>query len=238
MFVHDVGAPVLDDRDVHHLMRVQRLRAGETISVADGSGRWRLCALAITGGDRGGVPSLEPTGDVAYEAVPRPAIVVAFAPTKGERPEWAVAKLTELGVDRIVPLVTARSVVRWEGGRSDRHHQRWTEIGRQSAMQSRQVRLPIIDRPTTVAALVADAGGLAALAVPGGAPPTLEFPTVLIGPEGGWADEEARHVDATVGLGPQVLRAETATVVAAALYISLRAGVVAERSVGIGNHAK
>ena len=63
------------------------------------------------------VPSLEVDGRPTHQARTEPAITVAFAPTKGERPEWVTQKLTELGVDRIVPIQTGRSVVRWEGER-------------------------------------------------------------------------------------------------------------------------
>lgn len=175
--------------------------------------------------------------DVVDEPEPGPALTVAFAPTKGERPEWALAKLTELGVDRVIPLVAARSVVRWDDRRSERRHQRWTEIARQAAMQSRRVRLPVIERPAPVAEVAAAAGVSAVLAVPGGDPPTLDRPTVLIGPEGGWSPDEERAVAATVGLGPGVLRTETATVAVASLYMALRAALVVKGPGGEGGGA-
>jgi len=89
--------------------------------VSDGAGSWaRMVWMAA----RGEPPMLEPLsggsgpggdGAVQFEDPPTPALTVAFAPTKGERPEWVVQKLTELGVDRIVPMISERSVVRWEG---------------------------------------------------------------------------------------------------------------------------
>ena len=237
MFVADVEAPAVEERDVHHLVRVLRLRPGEMVSVADGSGRWRLCTLVSVRPDRPGAAPLEPVADVVDEPAPAPPLTVAFAPTKGERPEWAVAKLTELGVDRVIPLVTARAVVRWDANRSERSHERWTQIARQAAMQSRRVRLPVIDPPTDVARVAGAAGTSAVLAVPGGEPPTLDHPTVLIGPEGGWSPEEEQAVSATVGLGPLVLRTETATLAVASLYAALRAGLVAEGG-GVGGSAR
>lgn len=225
----DIDLPALDERDVHHLLRVLRLRSGQTISVADGSGRWRLCALVSARPDsRPAAAILEPAAEVVDDPAPRPALTVAFAPTKGERPEWAVAKLVELGVDRVIPLVTARSVVRGDDQRNERRHERWTEIARQAAMQSRRVRLPVIDPPSDVAAVAATAGTSAVIAVPGGDPPTLRRPTVLIGAEGGWSPEEERAIPGTVGLGPLVLRTETAALAAASLYAALRTGLVAQ----------
>ncbi len=73
-----------------------------------------------------------------------PALTVAFAPTKGERPEWVVQKLTELGIDRIVPLVSERSVVRWEGGRGQKAVERLRRVAREAAAQCRRVWLPEI----------------------------------------------------------------------------------------------
>jgi RsmE family RNA methyltransferase len=64
------------------------------------------------------------------------------------------------------------------------------------------------------------------LATPGGSPPDLDHPTVLIGPEGGWSPEEESRGLAEVGLGPGILRAETAAVAAGLLLASLRAGIV------------
>jgi 16S rRNA (uracil1498-N3)-methyltransferase len=149
-------------------------------------------------------------------------VTVAFAVVKGERPEWAVQKLTEIGVDRIVPLQTARSVVRWPLGESGGQVARLRRVAREAAVQSRRVWLPVVDGVTPFEAL---AGG--ALAHPGGAGPSLEQPTVLVGPEGGWDDAELASGRPLVGLGPSVLRTETAAVVAGALLCALRAGIVA-----------
>ena len=76
-----------------------RLRPGEDLTVADGAGRWRHCRFGA---------QLAAVGPVQMEARPEPEITIALALTKGERFEWAVQKLTELGVDRIVPVAAAR----------------------------------------------------------------------------------------------------------------------------------
>ena len=183
--------------------------------MSDGAGGWRRCRFG---------PVLEPVGDVERVPRPQPQVTVAFAVVKGQRPEWAVQKLTEVGVDRIVPLVTARSVVRWAPGESGGPVERLRRVAKEAAVQSRRVWLPVVDPVTTFPALAADDG--AALAHPGGGRPTLDRPLLLVGPEGGWDEAELAAGPPVVGLGPSVLRTETAAVVAGALLCALRAGVV------------
>ena len=216
VFVDDLDAPALAPDDRHHLARVLRLRAGETVSVSDGAGRWRRGVWTDDGG-------VEPAGEVEHVPRPAPPITVGVALLKGDRPEWVVQKLTELGVDRIVPLATARTVVRWEGAKAARHVERLRRVAREAAMQSRRAWLPEV---ADVSGLPELAGPGVALAEPGGAPLSLAHPTVLVGPEGGWAPEEVGLGLPTVDLGPSVLRAETAAVAVAAVLAALRAGHV------------
>ena len=101
--VDDVSAPALADDDRHHLTRSLRLRVGDELTVTDGRGRWRVCRLGS---------SLEPSSEVTTVPRPAPALTVAIARTKGDRPEFAVQKLTELGIDRIVVFAAERSIAR------------------------------------------------------------------------------------------------------------------------------
>jgi 16S rRNA (uracil1498-N3)-methyltransferase len=133
-----------------------------------------------------------------------------------------VQKLTEIGVDRIVPLAAARSVVRWPAGGAQLGRLR--RVAREAAVQSRRTWLPVVDDVAAFERLAAEPG--AALAHPGGRPPTLDRPVVLVGPEGGWDDAELAGGRSLVGLGPRVLRTETAAVVAGTLLCALRAGTV------------
>ena len=113
---------------------------------------------------------------------PDPPITIAFALVKGERPELAVQKLTELGVDRIVPFVAERSVVRWDAAKADRQAARLRAIAREAAMQCRRRWLPEVAELATFAEAAALPG--AALADRDGEPPTLARPVVLVGPGG------------------------------------------------------
>jgi 16S rRNA (uracil1498-N3)-methyltransferase len=223
VFVDDIRAPRLGDDDRRHLLRVLRLRTGEAVSAADGTGWWCPCTLVGDG-------ALEPAGDAVHFAAPLPAITVAMAVPKGDRPEWAVQKLTELGVDRIVVLAAERGVVRWEGERAGRHLDRLAAVARAAAMQSRRLTLPVIEGPTPMASL-AQAEPVA-LAEPGGGPPSLAWPTIAVGPEGGWSLSEVALDLPRVTLGQTILRSETAAVVSATLLVSLRSGLVTPRNAG------
>jgi 16S rRNA (uracil1498-N3)-methyltransferase len=230
VFVDDPGHPVLAADDAHHLGRVLRLRDGEEVIAADGRGHWARTVWrgaatleAVTSEDGVGGD-----GAVQSEARGEPALTVAFAPVKGERPEWVVQKLTELGIDRIVPLRTERSVVRWTGARGQATVEKLRRVAREAAAQCRRVWLPEVGDTTTFADLRSLGGpGEVVLAQLSGDRPTLTQHVVAVGPEGGWSTNELESGLPTVGFGLSVLRAETAAVTAGALLASLRMGTVA-----------
>src|SRR6202034_26105 len=149
VFVADPARPVLSRGDLHHLTTVLRLRSGEEVVAGDGRGAWCLCRFQGGPVDEG--TALELDGDVRREAPEAVPVTVAFAPAKGDRPEWVVQKLTEVGVDRIVPLVTDRSVVRWSGTRGVRVLERLRKVVREAAAQSRRSWLPEGTEPGALA---------------------------------------------------------------------------------------
>jgi 16S rRNA (uracil1498-N3)-methyltransferase len=214
--------------DAHHLRRVRRVRAGEVVTGADGYGRWRVFAVEGAGGGSGSTVELRATSGVSREPRLSPALTVACALTKGERPELVVQKLTELGVDAVVLVRAARSVVRWDEQRGAAARERLRRVAREAGAQCRRARLPLIDGPVPFDEVVGRRGIV--LAAPGGAPAaaldaggTAEW-VVLVGPEGGFDDDElARVGDAPrLGVGPHVLRAETAAIAAAAALAGSR----------------
>jgi 16S rRNA (uracil1498-N3)-methyltransferase len=213
VFVDDLSVPVLDDADLHHLSNVLRLRDGESVSASDGAGGWRMCEW------RG--EALCVAGDIVTTAAPSPRVGVAFVPVKGDRSEWTVQKLTEIGVDDIVVLApTRRSVVRWSN--VDKQLDKLRIVAREAAMQSRRTHLPTVTGLVPLADALARPG--AVLADPLGAElgsgplPAL----VVVGPEGGFDSEEGPAAVARVSLGGTILRAETATLVAATLLVAQR----------------
>jgi 16S rRNA (uracil1498-N3)-methyltransferase len=211
-FVSSVTAPVLADEDRHHLERVLRLRAGTVITVSDGQGRWRPVVFG---------PDLEYCGEVRQEPAAEPPITIGFAIVKGDRPELIVRALTEIGVDRLVPMHTDRGVVRWEDARAAAAVERLRRVVRGAAGQCRRVWLPQVEEVASFAALAAGPG--VALAEPGESSPRVDHPTVLVGPEGGWSSAELSAPTARVGLGPHVLRTETAAIAAGVLLVAARA---------------
>lgn len=219
VMVADLLAPALDPADRHHVERVLRVRSGDQLTVTDGTGRIRPCRLAAAG-------RLDPVGEV--EAVPAlaPPLTVAIAITKGARPETAVQKLTELGIDRIVPFHAARSVARWADDGA-RHLARLRRVAREAALQSQRARLPEVTEVATFMEVACLPG--AAIADRLGDPPSLDRPVLLIGPEGGWAPEELSFGLPQVSFGPQVLRVETAAMAGSAILAALRNNSVVAR---------
>lgn len=210
--VADVDDPILDGPTEHHVRRVLRLRDGATVTVTDGGGRWRTCRLVAAG--------LDPDGDVVAEPAVSLPVTVGVAMPKGERSEWLVQKCTEVGVDRIVVLTAARSVVRWDGERAGHHLERLRRIATESSLQARRVWFPRIEGPRPAAEVLPGV----VLAEPGGRPLGRCDDTVAVGPEGGWSPDELAVGGDRVGLGPYVLRVETAAVVAASQLVALRRG--------------
>ncbi|HEY5251837.1 MAG TPA: RsmE family RNA methyltransferase [Acidimicrobiales bacterium] len=232
VYVDDLEQPDPRADDAHHLTRVLRLRAGEPVVAADGRGRWRLCRYR--GPDTGsGAPAtkvLEADGPVIFVPRPAPPVTVGFVPVKGDRPEWVVQKLTEVGVDQIAVLRSARSVVRWDGDRGAKAMERLCRVAREAGAQSRTPWLPELMGILDLAGLAeAVAPATLALAHPGGDPPSVAMPALAVGPEGGWDDSEVVSGEfRVVGLGPGILRAETAAVASGLLLCALRNGLVEE----------
>jgi 16S rRNA (uracil1498-N3)-methyltransferase len=177
--------------------------------VADGRGAWRRCTLGT-----GGV--LSPAGEVRRQRRPDPAITIAFAVTKGERPELAVQKLTELGVDRIVPFSAERSVARWEGERAVRHVERLRRVAREAAVQSRAVGLPEVAPLATLSSVFAQPGRV--MADPRGWPRhRSRARRSSSGPEAGFAGPGAgARLGARCASVPTCCAAETAAITAGA----------------------
>ena len=222
VLVVDLSEPTLCDEHHHHLGRVLRLRAGDLITATDGRGSWRIATLGTGWPTRS---DIEWNGEIVMVAQRSKPVAVGFALTKGDKPEAVVQKLTELGVDRIVPFTAEHSVARWEPEKAARNVARLRTIATEALQQSRQAWLPRIDELTTFTSLASESPSLAfgspVRADRGGdALLVSEARFVLVGPEGGWSLSERTLLPSTVGIASTVLRAETASVVTGAFLVA------------------
>ncbi len=214
VFVDDLSEPLLSENDRHHVLRVLRVEQHQMMSVSDGEGSWSLAKIDATG-------EVELIGETHFESAPRQLLTVAFAPTKGDRPDDVVRKLTEIGIDRIVPIAdTKRGVVKWGRSNSTTHLERLRRIARESSMQSRRVWMPEVMLPCALIDVVNQFG--AALADPDGDQVEPIHTCIAIGPEGGFTPEELELSSSQVSLSDGVLRGETAAIVAGVLMDAMR----------------
>jgi 16S rRNA (uracil1498-N3)-methyltransferase len=220
---------VLRGREGRHASTVRRLAPGERADVTDGSGLVIECVVtAATPGE------LElAVLDRRTEPRPEPMVTVIQAIPKGDRGELAVELLTEVGTDVIVPWAADRCVAVWRGERAVRSRARWSSAAEQAAKQSRRAWFPQVEAPTDLAGAVrrVQSADLAIVLDPAGSQlvATVGLPDsgeiiIVVGPEGGITQAEN---DALAGagavaarLGPTVLRASSAGVVAAGIVLS------------------
>ena len=214
------GELVVRGDEHHYLARVRRARPGDAVELVDGAGRRATATIArLSEGETTLVAG------PAETIIAAPPWVRALVPLiKGERMDACIEKLVEVGVDAIVVWPAARSVARLEDSRRDARLARYRTIAQAAARQSGRAQVPE----------VALAAGLAAAVT--GLPPGLRLVldptsdaaldpgdatdiTLVSGPEGGLTPDEHERLAgfAPVGLGPRVLRAETAPMVAVAL---------------------
>ena len=206
-----------------HVARVLRLREGTAIVAFDGRGDDHRCEIVAVRGDRVRIRVDERVAGVPESPL---AVTLVQAISRGERMDLTLQKATELGVAAIVPVFSARSVVRLDADQAARKLRHWQAVVASAAEQCGRSVLPVLRPPVELDRhLAAPAGAavrllphpgaeqpLARIAAPGGG---VEL---LVGPEGGFEDGEvARAVAAgyvAVSLGPRVLRTETAGMVA------------------------
>lgn len=204
--------------EARHAAGARRLAVGDMLWLFDGRGTMARARMQ-TIGQRG--HTLEAVLEERHvEPPPAPAIHLACAIPKGDRMTVLLDMATQLGMTRFTPLLCTRSVVKPGAGSADR----WRRICLEACKQSRRPYLPEIREPATLARIVADSGSLW-LAHPSGENAAQALPrhtaslksmTVLIGPEGGFTEEEVAQATAQgaklVALGPGILRIETAAV--------------------------
>ena len=217
------GTVELDAPQANYLGNVLRLGEGAELLVFDGSsGEW-LARIAEAARKRMTLAVARRTREP--EAIPD--VWLGFAPVKRTQTDWLIEKATELGVAKLIPVMTRRTVaerVRLE---------RLEAIAIEAAEQCGRTRLPKIAQPVALAQFLDQREAARRLYFAdesGGEPPATAFEPgpalILIGPEGGFTDEERAlvrkaHNGVAISLGPRILRAETAALAALAAYMTI-----------------
>jgi len=217
------STPVIDGAAAHYLLNVMRMKAGDPLLLFDNrSGEW-LGTIAEAA-KRSLTVRIE-RHMRAREVVPD--LWLCFAPVKKARLDWIIEKATELGIARLQPVITERTIV--ERVKSERLEAQIIEACEQCGRTAlpdlaEPVKLPQLlkDWPRERALLFADEEGGAPLATAAAAPPAA----ILTGPEGGFTARErdlllAHDAVRRVALGPRILRAETAAIAAVGLWMGL-----------------
>ncbi|HEX6409227.1 MAG TPA: 16S rRNA (uracil(1498)-N(3))-methyltransferase [Sphingomicrobium sp.] len=211
----------LDAGQANYLGNVMRLGEGAELLAFDGSsGEW-IARIAEAGKMRMALA----VGRRTREPETISDVWLAFAPVKRNQTDWLVEKATELGVARLIPVMTRRTIaerVKLE---------RLEAIAIEAAEQCGRTRLPAIEAPVQLAQLLKQGGRQLYFADEGGGDPAASTfkpgaATILVGPEGGFTDEERAAIRAVptavpISLGPRILRAETAALAALTAYMAV-----------------
>jgi 16S rRNA (uracil1498-N3)-methyltransferase len=221
----------LPHETAQHIAKVLRARTGDQIVLFNGDGREYAGAIDSIRGSR--VTAAVSEGEGVDRESPLSVTLVQCIP-RGDRMDFIVQKATELGVRRLVPVLSQRSVVRLDAEQAESKATHWRAVAVNACEQCGRTKLPEIDTPVP---LVNYLGSTAAAPLrlvldpdiePSDMPARIEGSVeIAIGPEGGFADEEleAFRLAGFVGvrLGPRILRTETAAM-AALTWLQTRYG--------------
>ncbi len=204
-------------QEARHAVTVSRIAVGESIAIGNGAG------LIVTGSVVSAAPAefvVEVEG-VTEPPPHSPAIWLAQALAKGDRDEQAVQQAAELGVDGVIPWAAQRSIVKWEGTKARKGHDRWTAIVREASKQSIRPWIPEVADLASTTVLAALAKETRMLVLEPAASVALTSlrsdgrdVVLVVGPEGGIAPAELSRLEAAgatlVRLGDTILRTSTA----------------------------
>jgi 16S rRNA (uracil1498-N3)-methyltransferase len=218
----------LDADEAHHLSRALRLGEGDHVFVFDGAGSEWECEVARIGKREIVLNLLRQLTDFVESPLD---LTLAQALVKGDKFDWIVQKATELGVTRIVPLITEHSDIRRAEERAGQKLQRWRRISLEALKQCGRRRLVEICEPVSFddfcesaqrshCLIFTERGGHSLGEVSAGLQGVNRL-SVCVASEGGWSDQELQKAEANnffaVHLGSRILRTETAAIVAVAL---------------------
>jgi 16S rRNA (uracil1498-N3)-methyltransferase len=213
----------LPEHAAHHAREVLRLRAGAAVRIFDGAGAEFEAELdSVT---RRGVEAR-----IGHAVAARPEsplrVVLALSPLKGDRMELVIQKATELGMAELWPVITVRTDAAARPALEGSRQERWEKVASGAAEQCGRAVVPRIAPTATFAEVLGrpfDGRRVVFVETPG-APPLACLPPapaaalLLVGPAGGWEARETERLSqagfAPAGLGPRILRSETAALAA------------------------
>jgi len=227
---------VITGREAHHIVKVLRMKPGNRLLVCEGEGYEYEGQIDRIEGDRVFVKIIKVRRSTAEP--PLTVILAQGLTKKMDKFELVVQKSTELGVSRVVPLLTERTVVRLSKDKSGSRRERWQKIALEAAKQSQRAKVPGVDFPTDLRTFLEAIPRDMLCLMPWEGEQAVSIREVLrwekennfrrpaallIGPEGGFSPEEvdyARRSGAVpVSLGPRILRSETAGIVALGIIL-------------------
>lgn len=232
-FAPDQQAVSLSADEARHARGVLRLHRGDEVYVLDGAGKEFRCAVRELDRDGAVLDVLEEVEPARPESPLNLALAIALL--KGEKFDLVVQKATELGVSRILPVTTARADIRIHNADdAKRKVARWQRIALEAAKQCGRARLMEIEEPVALKVLIdrtaqdgdqrlmfAERKGTSLAEIARNSPTGAKNVFALIGPEGGWTDEEIELARESgwnvITLGGRTLRAETAAIAIVAL---------------------
>lgn len=215
------GEFILSGPDAHHLATVRRFAPGDRVTLFNGDGLEYPSEIVST--DRKSAVLNVLAAEVVSRELPFDLTIAAAMP-KGDRGDFLIEKLVELGVTRFVPLLTERTIVQPKESRLEKLNQAVVEASKQCGRN----RLMIIDELTKWCEFVKhEVSGVKLVLHPGSANSRRDEPggssvTIAVGPEGGFTDSEVQLAEAAgwnrISLGPRILRVETAAIAAACAF--------------------
>jgi 16S rRNA (uracil1498-N3)-methyltransferase len=223
---------LLPEQSGEHVARVLRLERGHPLILFNGDGCEYEATLAS-------LAKRAVTAEVtAVRAVERESplrLTLAQGIARGEKMDWILQKATELGVARIVPIVTERTEVKLDEERAERRVLHWTQVIAGACEQSGRTRLPQLEMPQRLdrwLSALDDDGPLRLALIPGGDVGARDLPAMphgallCVGPEGGFSDKDIAMLQQSafraLRLGPRILRTETAGIAALAALQALQ----------------
>lgn len=213
--------------DYHHIVRVMRMKEGDQIICASTLNKSAVCSIAE-------ITDEQVIAEVVHwisgtSELPIEVTIVSGLP-KGDKLEWIIQKGTELGAFQFIPFISARSVVKWDEKKAEKKLDRWQKIAKEAAEQSHRTMLPAVKSPVNLKSLIkmgedfdykliafeeeAKQGEASVLSKSLAEMKRGQTVLFVFGPEGGLTELEVsslrEHGFRTCGLGPRILRTETA----------------------------